>query len=1024
MNHLPMCNRLNSCCAIAAGLAIAVTSALHAQVSKSAYRTLGQRDLRQNGLNLVEGFELRGPSGVAVDTRSGQLHLYISDTGNHRVLAWRDISSYQNGDAPALVLGQPGRQFSSPSGIGVRGFNGPIGMAVHPTAGDLYVADFGNNRVLRFPDPFANPTRVEPDAVFGQSDFTRSTAGTSKTALNRPRAIAFDAGGNLWVADSGNHRVVRFAASVLNSATPPDADLVIGQKDFTTGSVNAAGTVSASGFDTPAGLAFDSKGDLYVSDLNNTRVLKFSGPFSPSSQSPSASAVWGQNDFRTRGVPQQASASTLAGPGGLAIDGSGNLYVAVPADNRVLVFGTDTASGAAAKNVLGQSDFTSTVANTGAVPAASPNTLFAPFDVKVDPNGTVFVADSGNHRVLSFNRGSKTGARVWGQTDFVANSPNQMKPGSINAAAEIAIDYSSAPYALYVADVGNNRVLIWKDSTRFRNGDPADLVIGQADFRGDAPNAGSRNPQTPSRTSLSSPRGLAIDQSDGTLYVADSGNNRVLRYPRPVSQIGQIVPDAVIGQFDFTSATSAAVSASSLNMPAGLALGPGGNLFVADRRNNRVLEFASRPVTGASAIRVYGQPNPSSSILPSQVSAQTLAEPNGVYVDSAYNLYVADTGANRLLIFPNTEAAPPAGMAAAFVIGQNSFDSASGSVLKAPTDVAVDSGANIYVADYGNNRILVFPPLVFLPIAGGAPSGVVGQRDLTGTAANWNASPGLATPEGLYGPAGIYLDRQDTLYVGDTGNSRVVHFLKAASIVNSATFQGSVPIAPGGLAAIFGVGLANETASTARAPWPVSLAQREVVINDEIAAPLQFIGGEQINIQVPSSAPLGSHRIAVRRSETGELIAGGALVIAASSPGLFTLTQNGRGQAAAVNQDGRVNGPSNPAAKNSIVTLYGTGQGQVSPPVPDGEAASASPLSSTVSVPTSDSRTCVTSQPSMCVAVGVSFGDIQYSGLAPGFVGLWQINVRIPADAPAGDAVPVRVVINGAPSNTVSIAIR
>jgi uncharacterized protein (TIGR03437 family) len=107
----------------------------------------------------------------------------------------------------------------------------------------------------------------------------------------------------------------------------------------------------------------------------------------------------------------------------------------------------------------------------------------------------------------------------------------------------------------------------------------------------------------------------------------------------------------------------------------------------------------------------------------------------------------------------------------------------------------------------------------------------------------------------------------------------------------------------------------------------------------------------------------------------------------------------------------------------SIVALYGTGQGQVSPPVQDGVGAPSLPLSSTVTVPTSDGRACVTSQPSMCVAVGTSFGDVQYSGLAPGFVGLWQINVRIPADA-TGNAVPVRVLINGAPSNTVTIAIR
>src|SRR5207248_801377 len=96
---------------------------------------------------------------------------------------------------------------------------------------------------------------------------------------------------------------------------------------------------------------------------------------------------------------------------------------------------------------------------------------------------------------------------------------------------------------------------------------------------------------------------------DGTLYVADAGNNRVLRYPRPVNQSGRITPNAVIGQADFTSSTSAAVSSSSLSLPTGVALGPTGTLFVADAGNNRVLEFSAGSGSSASAIRVYGQPN-------------------------------------------------------------------------------------------------------------------------------------------------------------------------------------------------------------------------------------------------------------------------------------------------------------------------------------------------------------------------------------------------------------------------------
>src|ERR1035437_5147241 len=655
--------------------------AIHAQLSASAYRVLGQTDLRQNGVNLVQGVELYLPSGIALDARGGQTHLYIADTHNSRVMAWADVASYQIGDAPAVVLGQPGPQYSSPLGIGVKGFNAPLGLAVDPVTGNLYVADFSNNRVVRFPSPFANLSRIEPDAVYGQPNFSNRTASApSSTSLNQPRAVSFDASGNLWVADGGHHRVVRFSAAVLNNPTPPAADTVIGQVDFFSNSVNAGGPVSGSGFDTPTALVFDAQGNLYVSDGRNSRVMKFSAPLGPPGGNPMASGVWGQSNFATRGAAQPASSSTITVPGGLAIDGSGILYVSAPADTRVLVFSTATTPGGAARIVLGQSDFATTTPNTGAYPQASPNSLWGPADVKVDQNGNVFVADTTNNRVLVFPANPKSGSRVWGQSDFASNGANQIKPASVNFPYQMAIDYSSAPFALYLSDTANHRVLGWKDSAHFRNGDPADLVIGQPNLRTAVANVDTQGSPNPSRTSLSGPAGIAVNPNDGTLYVADSGNNRVLRYPRPVNQSGRISPDVVIGQADLTSALSAAVNATSLNAPAGLALGSNGDLFVADSGNNRVLEFPAEAGNGASAIRVFGQPNMITSAKPSQVSPQTLAAPQGIAVDPASNLYLADTGANRVLIFSNTQNASPSGMAATFVIGQGSFGTTAGVV--------------------------------------------------------------------------------------------------------------------------------------------------------------------------------------------------------------------------------------------------------------------------------------------------------------------------------------------------------
>ena len=381
---------------------------------------------------------------------------------------------------------------------------------------------------------------------------------------------------------------------------------------------------------------------------------------------------------------------------------------------------------------MGQSDFATTTANTGAFPLASPNSLSGPTDVKVDQNGNVVVADTANNRVLEFPPNAKSSNRVWGQSDFVSNGANQIKPASINFPYHMAIDYSSAPFALYVSDTANNRVLVWKDSVRFRNGDPADLVVGQPNLRTGVANVDTQGSANPSKTSLSAPQGIAVNPSDGSLWVADSGNNRVLRFPRPVSQSGRISPDVVIGQVDFNSALSAAVNASSLNSPSFVAIGPNGDLFVSDNGNNRVLEYPAGAGSGAAAVRVFGQPGMTTAVRPTQVSAQTLAAPQGIAVDPASNLYVADAGSNRVLIFPNTQNAPVAGMAAAFVIGQASFGTNSAGGPQGAYRRGVDSSGTIYVADYGNNRVLIYPSLVFLPLSGGTPTGVVGQQTTGG----------------------------------------------------------------------------------------------------------------------------------------------------------------------------------------------------------------------------------------------------------------------------------------------------
>ena len=245
--------------------------------------------------------------------------------------------------------------------------------------------------------------------------------------------------------------------------------------------------------------------------------------------------------------------------------------------------------------------------------------------------------------------------------------------------------------------------------------------------------------------------------------MADSGNNRVLRFRRPVDQTGRVNADLVLGQVDFTG-SSGGSGAGGLQSPSAVALGPDTAIFVADTGNNRVLEFAGGASSGDSAKAVFGQPSFNAALPPQSISAQTLSAPQGIYVTTSGDLYVADTGANRVLAFIDARNAPQAGAATSIVIGQYAFNVAAASAgangLNFPRGVALDSIGNIYIADSGNNRVVIFPSLLSLALTGASASSVIGQGDLNGAAPNWNTPDGLPTPEGVYLPGAVWLDRR------------------------------------------------------------------------------------------------------------------------------------------------------------------------------------------------------------------------------------------------------------------------
>lgn len=217
------------------------------------------------------------------------------------------------------------------------------------------------------------------------------------------------------------------------------------------------------------------------------------------------------------------------------------------------------------------------------------------------------------------------------------------------------------------------------------------------------------------------------------------------------------------------------------------------------------------------------------------------------------------------------------------------------------------------------------------------------------------------------------------------------------TVVNGASFRTDQPVAPGSLASAFGAfGLAASAEATGL-PLPTTLSGFTVRIDDSVNAPLLFISSGQVNFQVPSSLTPGRHTIRVTAGNTTQ---DGSFLVTDGAPGVFekeSAPAPRPRRAAVLNQNFSENTEANPAPRGQVVQIFATGFGALSTPVTDGTAAPATPAT-TREVPE--------------VFIGGLRAQVQFSGLAPGFVGLWQINVVVPANSVTG-RVPMRVVVQG-----------
>lgn len=712
-------------------------------------------------------FGMMDPHDTTIDRVNHRL--FVTDRYGFRILVYDLNSSNQLVDyVPDYVLGQPDFNTRT-TGTTASKVNSVFGMTMDQDRSYLFVADYGNNRVLVF--DVANITTGE-DAIYvlGQQDFTSSaTTPLNSSSMNNPTTLAYDhTNDRLFVGDFVNRRILVFSGASLSNGM--SATNLLGQPTYT---ADAAITPNNKYISSVWGLSYDETGQrLFASIINRNRVVVFSFTGGIVNYM-AASWVLGQPDFNTFTARTTQRGFNL--PVSSDYDPTNKrFFVADPLNRRVMIF--DLSNGIqtymSGSYVLGQSSFTTTLTGTTASMFQYVNS--AKYD---RDNNLLYVTDSYSNRVLQFDVATISNGEdaidVLGQSNGTYNGSTFTKSftsnyqfdglGYIGLSQPGGTAIDAVNHRLYIADTSNNRVLVHtlnSDNTladRF-----PDYVLGQPGFH-DRFSAGT------TAALMSGPRAVAIDEANNRLYVADTGNNRVMVFDT-TTIVNKEDATYILGQGGTTS-SAAATSITGLRTPTGLAYDEStSRLFIADSGNNRVIVHNTTSLsTGKSANAVLGQTSYTAST--ARTTQKGLRSPTDVAINTGSQLlYVADSSNNRVLVYGFTGSVSN-NMSGTLVLGQTSFTSSGASTtsttMRSPRGVSYDAPNNrLYVSDTLNNRILMFASGSV--VTGGTGSYVFGQTSFTSSGAN-------TTQRIMSGALMAMADPDNNLlYVSDTGNNRIL----------------------------------------------------------------------------------------------------------------------------------------------------------------------------------------------------------------------------------------------------------
>lgn len=623
------------------------------------------------------------PTGVATD---GSGNTYVVDSKNYTI---RKITAAGVVTTFAGLAGS----FGSADGVGSAArFGQPNGIAVDGS-GNVYVADLANGTIRKI-----TPAGLV-STFAGTAGMTGSADGVGAAArFKAPAAVAVDGAGTLYVADSFNFTVRKITAAGVVSTLAGSAE----------SSGTADGVGAAARFSYPQGVAVDGAGNVYVADSSSHTIRKIT-----STGVVSTLAGLAGNRGSQDGV---GAAASFYIPQGVAVDGSGTIYVADTLNHTIRKI---SASGTVS-TLAGLARSTGNADGTGAAAR-----FFSPPGIAVDGSGNVFVADYNNHMIRKITAAGVV-TTLAGRA-IVGSADGSGAAVQFNSPTGGAID-GNGP--LYVADSGNHTIRkITADGV-------ATTFAGLAGASGSADGTGAI-------ARFNDPRGVAVDVN-GNIFVADRSNYTI----RKITPSGSVTTLAglagVNGHLDGVGAAARFVQ------PSGVAVDGVGNVYVVDGGSTiRKITADGTVSTLAGTLGAFGSADGVGATARFNSAA-------GIAVDGIGTVYVADTYNHTIRKISSAgEVTTLAGLAG---VSGTAVGTGSTARFNAPTALAVDGTGTVFVADMSNHSIRRVTPAGVVTTLAGTSAGIA---DGVGIAVRFNS------------PQGVAVDRNGVLYVVDTSNYRV-----------------------------------------------------------------------------------------------------------------------------------------------------------------------------------------------------------------------------------------------------------